>query len=240
MNYYFEKRCFSPEAEGFGIDIWLATGAILNGFKIGQVYLGIKDHAKTIKDPEYPEKSLGIMFTEVVKTLFDVLGCYENKLKNQEFVDVMTFGEPLNLVPKPVQADFNNLWYTFKRLYPTYQDQIRSVLDKDTVVKIEKLLKVDKENSDFTLELWVKILITYLLKYSQITSESEKRAVIDSLLPVYFGRIACFVYESRNLNVAETEEKIQESLGTFEKEKITYLKTLRLREDAQRKNQPFY
>ena len=97
----------------FGIDIWLSTNAISNGFNIGQVFLGTKDHGKTIKNPQFPEKSLGVMFVEVVKTLFDLLVTYKSNWQDLNSLEVKNFGKITEITPKPVIADQNNLWQTF-------------------------------------------------------------------------------------------------------------------------------
>lgn len=222
VNFYLKKPFFNPEVNKFGIDIWLSTNAISNKFKIGQVFLGTKDHGKTIKDSRFPEKSLGIMFTEVVKTLFDLLVVYKSNWQGKNTLNVKTFGKVTKMVPTPVEADANNLWQTFKRLYPKYRNTIREILSPEIVNEIEKKFSYNCPDKRFKVEFWINILYSYLSKYQNLDDESQKKIFIESILPLYFARIACFVTESKNWDNDKTEQKIQNSLSLFSKIKKKY------------------
>lgn len=224
VEFYLKKPFFNPEVKKFGIDIWLSINAISNGFNIGQVFLGTKDHGKTIKNPQFPEKSLGVMFVEVVKTLFDLLISYKKTWQNKKLVKVKNFGKATDITPKPVETDPDNLWLTFKRLYSKYKHLNKNILDKKIIDKIEKAFKQDHPSREFSVDLWIKILYSYLDKYQNIKDESHKRIFIKSLLPMYFARIASFVMESKNWNNKETEEKIQNDLILFFKKKAIFFK----------------
>lgn len=222
VRFYLKKPLFNYEVNKFGIDIWLSLNAISNRFKIGQVFLGTKDHGKTIKDPQFPEKSLGVMFVEVVKTLFDLLVANKSNWQSKNTLNVKTFGKVKKIIPTPVEANANNLWKTFIRLYPKYRNSIREILSRDMIDKIEKTLYSDHPNITFNLEFWINILFSYLSKYQDLNNESQKKTYIKSILPLYFARIAYFVMESKNWNNDETEQKIQNSLFLFTKIKKKY------------------
>jgi hypothetical protein len=60
----------------FGIDIWMTTSAITQGFRICQSNLGVKIH--DVKDPG---QHLGPMFRQVLSALFSLMELYDSYWK---------------------------------------------------------------------------------------------------------------------------------------------------------------
>jgi len=75
------KQKWSSEVKQYGIDVFLTTHALLNGFNVGCAYLGTKIHKE--KDPK---KDLGDMFHQVITTLFDML-CKNNMIPNAKSIE---------------------------------------------------------------------------------------------------------------------------------------------------------
>ena len=219
LNFYMQKKSFHDEVYRFGIDVWLSFTAVVNNFKISQVYLGTKNHGVTIKNPTRPEESLGTMFLEVTKTLFDLLVYYEkNCEKILSEINVVEPNKPINKKPVPVLADFDNLWSTFLRLYPKYSSDYTEILGSKLKRQIENIYSYKVENKSFNVKLWAIILNQYLEYYKKAKTESAKKQIIHSLLPLYFGRIACYVLEVEKLEPVEVEKKIQSDVIIFGKE----------------------
>src|SRR5574340_549596 len=65
-QFYLTKDVWQSEVARFGIDIWMTTTAIANGFKIGQSFLGAKIH-----DAKDPGADLSNMLYQVVSATFD-------------------------------------------------------------------------------------------------------------------------------------------------------------------------
>lgn len=154
------------------------------------------------------------MFVEVVKTLFDLVTYYNINSVGQKNFFVRTYGNPGLDRPNPVRAVSSELWETFKRLYPKYKPYIKDTLSGEKISQIEDMVKLEKPNMDFSGTFWSSILFSYLSKYKEI-DQSKKRILIESLLPLYFARIASFVEESRDLNVRQTEDYIQAFVAGF-------------------------
>src|SRR4030065_2380789 len=67
-KFYLTKEVWESDVARFGIDIWMTTLAITEGFKVCQSYLGAKIH--DIKDPG---QDLSAMFTQVVSSIFTMM-----------------------------------------------------------------------------------------------------------------------------------------------------------------------
>lgn len=88
----------------FGIDIFMTTTALVEDFKICQVYLGPKIH-----DPKDPHE-LTSMFVEVTNELFKLARTYKNKwLKITKIQKVPIFGQKSSQKPPKVQIDLKKL-----------------------------------------------------------------------------------------------------------------------------------
>ena len=71
-NFYLTKDVWETDVARFGIDIWMTTLAIAEGYKVCQSYLGAKIH-----DAKDPGSDLGPMFTQVVSSVSTLMGEYE-------------------------------------------------------------------------------------------------------------------------------------------------------------------
>ena len=76
--FYAHQDVWQTNVAKFGIDIWMTTTAINEDYKICQAYMEAKEHEA--KDPGH----LGLMFLQVVTTLFSLMGKYEQKWRSVE------------------------------------------------------------------------------------------------------------------------------------------------------------
>ncbi|HMA53957.1 MAG TPA: glycosyltransferase, partial [Acidobacteriota bacterium] len=70
-SFYLEKDVWDSDVARFGIDVWMTTTAIANGFKICQAFLGAKIH-----DAKDPGADLSAMLHQVVGSVFDLMEEY--------------------------------------------------------------------------------------------------------------------------------------------------------------------
>ncbi|MBI2369311.1 MAG: glycosyltransferase [Deltaproteobacteria bacterium] len=71
--HYLTKDVWDSDVARYGIDIWMTTTAIANGFRVCQAYLGAKIH-----DPKDPAADLTGMLVQVVGSVFDLMETYEH------------------------------------------------------------------------------------------------------------------------------------------------------------------
>jgi glycosyltransferase involved in cell wall biosynthesis len=72
-QFYLTKDVWQSDVARFGIDIWMTTTAMANGFKIAQSFLGAKIH-----DAKDPSSDLSSMLYQVVSANFDLMESYAN------------------------------------------------------------------------------------------------------------------------------------------------------------------
>jgi hypothetical protein len=221
---YLEKDVWQSTAAEFGIDIFMTTTAINEGFDIRQANLGAKIH--DVKDPA---ASLGPMFKQVVGTMFMLMGRYEGKWTGVNGSRATpTVGPPLEAEPEPVNVTLSALIENFKKGVKTNKTIWKEFVSEDTLSEVETLARLDGDSFEFPARLWVRVAYEFAVACNSPRIRArglEPEEIVDSLTPVYFGRTAGFVRETEHMTCAQAEEVIEGVAGLFEEEKV-YLMSL--------------
>jgi glycosyltransferase involved in cell wall biosynthesis len=195
----------------FGIDVWMTTCAVNEGFKVCQADLGVKIH-----DPKDPGSSLGPMFRQVVGALFGLMGSYRGNwqsVKRSRGVPVVR-GRIKRELPPPVHVSYDKLVYKFQSGYRSFREMWRSVLMQDTFEKLEKIASMYTDVLCFPPELWVKVIYDYAVHFNK--GRTDRLTLLDSLTPLYFGRVASFVAQTKHMSEAKAERLIGDQADVYE------------------------
>jgi hypothetical protein len=215
-EFYIDEDVWLTDIARFGIDVWMTTSAINQGFRIAQTYLGAKIH-----DAKDPGTDLGGMFREVISTLFYLMGRYRhNWVKITHSRDVEMFREIENgLEPEPVSVNFEKLLSEFIDGFEQFSPLYDHVLDSESFNLLKEKVSASQRNGkiDFPAELWAKVLYNFAVIYQLWTR--NRRRLVSFLTPLYFGRAAAICRQMADMNSREAENVILEQAETFEKKK---------------------
>ena len=218
---YLDQDVWETEVAKFGIDIWLTTNAIVEGYKICQAKLGAKIHNE--KDPT----QLSDMYREVVGTIFSLMEepKYENywkKIKGSE--DVPIFGEFIGERPQPFEIDINKLIEYFRIGYNNFAPVWKNILEEYDFKEIEKLFMVeDPDNFVMPMETWVRIVYRYSAYFH--STPRQKFKMLDTMIPLYNARVASLVNELKDKSIDEAEQYYEIQAVKFEEMKDYLIKT---------------
>ncbi|WP_456464561.1 glycosyltransferase [Persephonella sp.] len=216
---YLDKDVWETDVAKFGIDIWMTTTAIVDGYKICQARLGAKIHQE--KDPG---RDLSHMYREVVGTIFRLMENYDyfwKKIKGSK--DVPIVGDFVGIEPEPFEIDQQSLIEYFKLGYNNFGGVWRSILEPDDFKIIEKLFMEEKpENFIMPIETWVRIVYRYADYFH--TTPRQKFKVLDTMIPLYNGRVASLVNELKDKTDEEAEEYYNKQAEIFENMKDYLIK----------------
>lgn len=219
-SYFSKEDVWLTDVARFGIDIWMTTSAVSEGYKLVQANLGTKLH-----DAKDPSIDLAPMFHQVVSTLFFLMGKYEKKWmmvdKSEEVKIIGNTPEPLKLesvsvTQSKLQAEFVEGFHHFQPLY-------RQVISHENFEQLKKRVEhLEKSGElDFPAELWAKIIYDFGFIYQ--TWSRNRRRLVDIITPLYFGRIGTYCQEVADLDSKDAEKVIEKQAEKFEKLK-PYLK----------------
>lgn len=205
-NYWLKCR-WPANAKLFGIDIFMTTNAILGNFKICKVNLGAKIH-----DAKDPSHSLSPMFRQVIGTLFEIIIKNKNIIKKLKQVkQIPVLGGKKLKKPQTFKVDNNNIKKKFTQGLKINNKTIKKILDKENFKKI---------NKGINAELWSNIVYDYIIAYK------KDKNIIESLIPLWFGRIHSFVNETINLTTEQAEKNILKQAKIFYKNRNYLLERL--------------
>jgi hypothetical protein len=213
-SHYLGKAVWETSVARFGIDIWMTTTAIADGFKVCESFLGAKIH-----DAKDPGADLAAMMVEVVSAVFDLMETYEDCWRDVEGAeDVPLFGFPHGVGLEPVAVNVARMIGIFRQGVRDLEEVWAKGLDKDTLGAVTALTKVRSEEAFcFPDSLWVRVVYDFALAYRRRVLNREQ--LIRSLVPLYLGRTASFVIQNRESGADEVETAIRSLADEFVREK---------------------
>lgn len=194
----------------FGIDIWMTTTAICEGFKVCQASMGVKLH--DVKDPS---TSLGPMFRQVVGTMFSLMKKYEVKWKavrGSQPIDLLAHETPAKL--EPVAVNLHNLLDRFRTGFEEHRSNLKKILVLENFERVEELTKPTEKIISYPNELWARTVYDFAVAYN-FGPVSPKEAV-EALIPLYFGWTASFVLKTELSGISQAESLINRLADAFE------------------------
>lgn len=205
-TYLCNEEVWKTDVARFGVDIFLTTTAIAEGFKVIQTALGVKIH-----DPKDPAASLGPMFNQVIGTLFMLMQKYEDKWKNiKTLKEVPVFGEMEIREPEHVRVTLELLEKKSEELFAQNKKLLEKALSKETFEKVKTALR----SYDLDDVLWSHILFDGAIAYKNgILKNAEP------LIPLYFAKTADFVKKTKDMTTAEAEKLVLKRAEIFLEEK---------------------
>lgn len=216
-SHYLQKDVWDTDVARYGIDIWMTTTAIANGFKVCQAFLGAKIH-----DPKDPSADLSAMLFQVVGSTFELMTEYEEVWRDVKgSQQVPTFGFHFAVGLEPVSVNLDRMIDRFRLGVEELMDIWRLFLPREI---IDYLVKADSFSRDeFSLpdELWVEIICRFAVAAHRNTLNREH--LLKSLTPLYLGRTASFVRQTWDSDAHQVEEAIESLCSTFEKAKPQFI-----------------
>lgn len=212
-EFYLTKEVWETDVARFGIDIWMTTLAIAEGYRVCQSYLGAKIH-----DAKDPGRDLGPMFTQVVSSVFRLMEEYQDFWKEVRTTHpVPTFGFRYEVGLEPIPVNVERMIRHFQLGMKDLMEIWRKALSLDTIRGLESIARLPEEKFMFPQELWVRIVYDFAIAYHQGTIHRDH--LIKSMIPLYLGKVASFVRENIESSTSEVEREIESLCQVFEEMK---------------------
>ncbi len=217
-RFYADQDVWTTDVAHFGIDIWMTTTAVTQGFRICQSNLGVKIH--DVKDPG---QHLGPMFRQVLSALFSLMERYEThwkKVKGSESLDL--FGYKGTLEPEPVSVNQEGMIDLFRTGYQQFSSLWEEIFCRSCFKEITKCAKMSSKQFHLPTSVWVHIL--YELAATFHLWEVNRNKLLDLVTPLYFARVASFVRQTWDMTSHEAENLVEDQAINFEEQKKYLIK----------------
>jgi glycosyltransferase involved in cell wall biosynthesis len=212
-GHYLTKDVWDTDIAKFGIDIWMTTTAVASGFRVCQSFLGAKIH-----DPKDPGADLSKMLHEVVGAVFELVEEYSGvwrDVSGSRPTEMFGFRYDVGLDPIHVHLErmIDKFALGTKELGPLWE----KIIPRESLDYLRVLKPRPWEQFHLPVEIWAEIVYSFALAAHKRLL--NRRHLIQSLTPLYLGRVASFIIETLDVSAEEVEETIEQSCLVFEKKK---------------------
>jgi len=215
VERYLERDDWETDVARFGIDIWMTTIAIAEGYKVCQSFLGAKLH-----DAKDPGSDLTAMLHQVVGSVFMLMQEYEPVwMGEKKSQPAELFGFRYDVGLDPVAVNVERMIQAFRRGCHDLEEIWRLALDPATYSAIEELAKpagAGDGDKAFHLndDLWARVVLDFAAAYH--AKPLARGQIMCSLTPLYLARVASFVLETEAMLAADVEELIERLCQKFD------------------------
>ncbi len=207
--FLLEQNVWETDLGRNGIEFWIPAAAIAEGVAIDQAALG----PRRIPAPAEPAP-LGEIVGRTAGSLFAIAERYEILwLERQGSEPVPCAGSPPEPQPGPApdpERMLGGFLQGVRDLYPVWE----RILAPETLSDVLALGVDATRDFRFPDALWAHVVYDFLLAYrARVVYRSH---VAQSLAPLYLGRVASVVYETRNRPPAAVAKVTERLCQVFE------------------------
>jgi len=198
----------------YGVDIWMTTTALNEGFRVCQSVLGTKLHEKN------PHREIESIFMQVAGTTFDLMRNYEYRWRDvvgsiQGFI----MGDFKFVEAERFKANYNELMQKFYDGQDAYKNIWKTIFEDNTHREFRNTLSLSSpESVTLSVELWTKIVYEFACAYNFVNL-GDRETVLKSMLPFYYLRTATFMKEAELFSDEIADAIIEGNAGVFERVK---------------------
>jgi hypothetical protein len=165
------------------------------------------------------------MFRQVVGTIFSLMGHFDSfwtQVKYSKPTAIYGFGLGETEMPPKVEVDSEKLFQNFHDGFEQYEEVWEKILFPDVYKKLKELKELKERVFAFPTDLWARVLFDMAIGYRD--EICDRNLMMDSLIPLYFGRTFSFVKKTKRMSTKQAEESIEGDCATFEMTKPYLLK----------------
>lgn len=210
VSFYLREDVWQTDVARYGIDVWMTTEAIANGFKVAQAFLGAKIH-----DPKDPGADLSAMLHQVVGSAFSLMGAYHGiweTIRGSE--QVRTFGFQYEVGLEQVKVDVSRMLSIFREGVGNLKEIWTGVIGSGDFGELQKAAISPDAEFRISDSLWTRIVYDYALAHRKKRISAEH--LLKSLTPLYLGKTASFVLDLQEKGQNEAEAEIEKLCLEFE------------------------
>jgi glycosyltransferase involved in cell wall biosynthesis len=213
IRRYLERQDWETDVGRFGIDIWMTTIAIAEGFRVCQSFLGAKLH-----DAKDPGSDLSAMLQQVVGSVFTLMQEYSPAWHERSgSTPAELFGFRFDVGLDPIQVNVERMLKAFRLGCAELGEIWTITMDPRTLAAVRNLAdSLEDTSRKFHLddELWAEVVLEFACAYQR--HPIARGQILRSLTPLYLARVASFVCETESLSAAQVEDRIEQLCLTFE------------------------
>jgi glucosylglycerate synthase len=201
--HYLTRDVWHTDVARYGIDIWMTTTALAEGYKVCQSFLGAKIH-----DAKDPGSDLSAMLTQVVGAVFNLMETYQNVwFSVKGSVPSPIYGFRFDVGLEPVNVNLERMVNAFKQGVADLSTIWEKFLSAELMDGLRTQAAANLSEFHFQDALWVKTVFEFAVAHFK--NRMDRDHLIKSMTPLYLGRTASFVLETQDSTAADVENRIE-------------------------------
>jgi len=217
VDAFLDAPLWTEATRHFGVDIWMTTIAMNSRVPICQSFMGApKNHR--VKDPF---AHLTVLFRQIVGTIFDLMGVYADFWQRVKWSKpTALFGTDIEEmeVPPPSEVQMPRLHEKFLQGFDDHSGMWEEVFDQTLFHKLQEIRNLGLAHFSLPSQTWAKILFDASVVYRGM-EEAKRVQFLDSLLPLYLGKVLSFVKKTERMSNQQAEEQVENESMIFEENK---------------------
>jgi len=211
--HYLTHDVWASDVARYGIDIWMTTTAITGDFKICQSFLGAKIH-----DAKDPSLDLSAMLMQVTGSVLSLMATHAPRWRDVHGSQpIPTFGFEYAVGVEPVPVNLARMLDRFRAGARELQSIWEDALSPATRAEVAAAASAPDAGFTFPSALWVRTIYDFAVAYRR--GRINREHLLRSLTPLYLGRTAGFVVQTRDAEADEVAHIIEELCQQFEHDK---------------------
>jgi hypothetical protein len=209
-SHLLEQQVWDHGAGGVGTEMRVTLAAMAGGFRLGQTFLGTKQHLDRSSADLVPA------MRQTVGTLFSSLESnFQLWSTNHATEPIPTFGAEHDLTVEPIRVNRRRLYQQFGSGVAELEPVLKSILSPQTLAEVQGIAKLTEDDFRYSHELWVKTAYEFAASYFK--SVINRDHIIQALAPLYRGKVYTFLLENRDASGEEVEANVEALCLTFER-----------------------
>jgi hypothetical protein len=209
-SHLLEQPVWDHGAGGVGTEMRVTLAAMAGGFRLGQTFLGTKQHLDGSSADLVPA------MRQTVGTLFSSLEPnFQLWSTNHGTEPIPTFGAEHDLTVEPIRVNRRRLYQQFGSGVAELEPVLKSILSPQTLADVQSIAKLTEDDFRYSHELWVRTAYEFAASYYK--SVINRDHIIQALAPLYRGKVYTFLLENRDASGEEVEANVEALCLTFER-----------------------
>ena len=211
------RDVWETDVARFGLNVWLIFQTLIEGRSAVQVDLGYRGD-----NSGEPGMMADARILHTVGTMFRFLTIHERLWqRDPRAIRVPFYGERSVDRFIPTRDCVGALIAALEYGRRHYEPEWRRILGPSTLRSVLALLDQSIETFEFTPELWAAVVAEFAIGYNKGEGDPDK--VVETFLPLFYGRAAAYVRHTRKLTPMEREASTEEVIRAFVNARPSFL-----------------
>jgi hypothetical protein len=210
-SHLLDQEFWKNPADATSAEIWITTLALVGDFRVCQSFLGPRVH-----DDRGSAKDLVESLRFAVGTLFRCMEAQESAWISKTGSEALPkFGFPYEVTLEPVRFNRKRLLQMFRTGVTELASILQTILAAETFRQVQEAARLTDDKFEYSNELWVKTIYDFAGAYRR--SIMNRDHIVQSLAPLYRGRIGSYVMQNHEATPQEIEKGLEDLCLEFER-----------------------